>query len=91
MTTNPKTLQRQLAQRERYVSQLLALLAERPLYRADLARAMAVSYGTLQAIVRYARINGWIVSQGKYYINPHNVMVADGKVIRTNTMEVCND
>lgn len=70
---------------------MLALLAEKPLFRAELARGMAVSYGTLQAIVRYARMNGWIVSQGKYYINPHNVMVADGKVIRTNKIEVCND
>lgn len=91
MTTNPKTLKRQLAQRERFISQMLTLLAKGPMYRADLARAMAVSYGTLQAIVRYARINGWIVSQGKYYINPHNVFVADGKVIRTNKMEAVND
>lgn len=89
--TTQKTLQRQLAKRERFISQMLTLLAKGPMYRADLARAMSVSYGTLQAIVLYARINGWIVSQGKYYINPHNVLVVDGKVIRTNTMEVCND
>lgn len=89
--TTQRTLQRQLAQRERYISQMLSLLAKEPMYRADLASAMAVSYGTLQAIVKYARVNGWIVSQGKYYINPHNVMVADGKVIRKNKMEVCID
>lgn len=87
MTTNPRTLKRQLERREVYISKMLALLADRPLYRAELARAMAVSYGTLHAIVRYARVNGWIVSQGRYYINPHNVMVADGKIIKMEAVK----
>lgn len=87
MTTNPKTLKRQAERTEARINKTLALLAVKPLYRDELAREMAISLGTLIPLVRYARTQGWIVAQGKYYINPHNVFVADGKIIK-NKMEL---
>lgn len=82
MTTNPKTLKRQAERTETRINKMLALLAVRPLYRDELAREMSISLGTLLPLVRYARTHGWIVAQGKYYINPHNVFVADGKIVK---------
>jgi len=89
--TTQKTLKRQAERREARVSQLLALLAERPRYRDELSREMSMSYGLLQPLIKYAKEQGWIISQGKYYINPYAVLVAGGKIIRDYKMEAVND
>lgn len=87
MTTNPKTPKRQAERTEARINKMLALLAVRPRYRDELAREMSISLGTLIPLVKYARAHGWIVAQGKYYINPHNVMVADGKIVKNKMTE----
>lgn len=87
MTTTQKTKQRQAASMESRISQMLALLAIRPLYRDELCQAMAISTGTIQEVIKYAKAQGWIISQGKYYINPYTVIVADGKIVRDYQME----
>lgn len=85
--TTQKTLQRQAERKEARISQMLSLLAERPLYRDELCRAMSISTGTTQEIIRYAKEQGWIISHGKYYINPYTVFVADGKIVRDYKMD----
>lgn len=73
---------RRIARMEARLDQMLLLLAEQPRYRADLEKAMGVSRFTLYHVLNYAKDNNLIVSQGRYYINPHHVKVEGGKVIR---------
>ncbi len=73
---------RRIARMEERVTQMLVLLAEKPRYRSDLMKAMGISSYTLLMVTRYAKENNWIVSQGKYYVNPHLVKIEGGKVIR---------
>lgn len=88
-TQNKKTLQRQAERREARINQMLALLAVSPMYRRELASAMNISLCVLYYLVKYAREQNWIVCQGKYYLNPHTVMVAGGKVVRMMVDESC--
>jgi len=85
--TTEKTLKRRADLQEVRVTQLLSLLAKRPLYRDEICRAMGISLKTMYKLTGYARSQCWIVVQGKYYINPHTVMVADGKIVRDYEME----
>lgn len=85
--TTQKTQQRQAARMEARVSKMLSLLAREPLYREDLARAMGLSEWVLKQVVRYAKDQNWIISQGRYYINPRTVFVADGQIVRDYKME----
>lgn len=73
---------RRIERMEARINQMLTLLAEKPLYRDDLAKKMGISLFTLYYVTRYAKEQGWVVSQGKYYLNPNNIMVVGGKVIR---------
>lgn len=43
---------------------------------------MGISSYTLLMVTRYAKENNWIVSQGRYYVNPHHVKIEGGMVIR---------
>ncbi len=73
---------RRIARMEARVTQVLALLAEKPYFKGDLEKAMGISSFTLYHVIRYAKEQNWIVSQGRYYLNPHTVYVAGGKVVR---------
>ena len=73
---------RRIARMEARLDQMLLLLAEQPRFRKDLAKAMSISSFTLYQVARYAKENNWIVSQGKYYVNPHHVKIEGGRVIR---------
>lgn len=73
---------RRIARMEARVDLILILLAEKPRYRDDLGKAMGISSFTLYHVVRYAKEQNWIVSQGRYYLNPHTVKVEGSKVIR---------
>lgn len=77
---------KQAERREARIHKMLALLAEKPYYRNDLAREMGISYYTLYFLTSYAIEQNWIVSQGKYYLNPNTVMVAGGKVVKVEGM-----
>lgn len=89
--TNPHDIVKPTQLQEERISKILALLAERQdgMYRDELMQALGIPQPTLHYLVKYARTHGWIVCQTKYYINPHNVMVAGGKVIRLQTAEGC--
>jgi len=73
---------RRIARMEARPNHMLLLLAETPRYRAGLVKAMGISKFTLYHVLKYAKDNNLIVSQGRYYINPHHVKVEGGKVIR---------
>ena len=80
---------RRIERMEARIDQMLTLLAKRPMYHDELAKEMKISLYPLYHVVRYAKDNNWIVSQGRYHLNPHTVMVAGGKVIRLQTEEGC--
>lgn len=73
---------RRIARMEARVNLLLSLLAEKPRYRSDLEKEMGVSRSTLHHVVRYAKEQNWIVSQGHYYLNPHTVRIEGNTVVR---------